>query len=187
MTRKKLPIDLKSYPAPVVSKSKKGRGLQSTAIGLVVGLAVAALVLIDSRHTLSLAQERIDTIISEQQVDDGVLQLVFEGRYHRGAIALDEVTVTAYSSRVKETDSTPHTTASGANTMVGLCAVSRDLINEGVKFGDVIYLEGIGIYRVEDVTNKRLEKTVDIWCADTKAAKLFGRREGITMLFMEEL
>ena len=50
---------------------------------------------------------------------------------------------TAYTSSVRETDSTPHITATGARTRLGILAVSRDLL-EILPFGTKVRLKDLG-------------------------------------------
>jgi 3D (Asp-Asp-Asp) domain-containing protein len=83
----------------------------------------------------------------------------------------DIVTVTTYTIDPRQTDDTPTITASGFN--VGwknpkkhrVIAVSRDL-KKRFKFGSYVKLEGCGkydgVYRVEDLMNKRFKKRIDI-------------------------
>ena len=80
----------------------------------------------------------------------------------------DIVTVTTYSAKASQTDSTPRITASGfkikPNT-TRIVAVSRDLKRK-YKFGTRVRITGIGkhngVYVVRDVMNKRFTKRVDI-------------------------
>lgn len=90
-----------------------------------------------------------------------------------------QVTVTSYTSRKRETDSTPYTTANNTHVRPGGIAVSRDLLPVVGGFGSNITLEGYGTFTVNDVMNKRFRNSVDIWCGDVKAAKLHGRRKAI--------
>lgn len=89
------------------------------------------------------------------------------------------VTVTAYTSRVCETDSTPHVTASNTWVRPGLIALSRDLLDDYTpgapfRFGDLVEIEGLGVFRVEDTMAPRAERRADIWFGDLAAAKTFG-------------
>jgi 3D (Asp-Asp-Asp) domain-containing protein len=83
----------------------------------------------------------------------------------------DVVTVTTYTIDPRQTDDTPTITASGFN--VGwknpkkhrVIAISRDL-KKRFNFGSYVKLEGCGkydgVYRVEDLMNKRFKKRIDI-------------------------
>jgi 3D (Asp-Asp-Asp) domain-containing protein len=81
------------------------------------------------------------------------------------------VTLTTYTTSVKETDSTPNITASGfkidtLNPMKHkIIAVSRDLKKKW-KFGTKVRITGAGKYNgtyyVRDIMNKRYKKRIDI-------------------------
>ena len=86
------------------------------------------------------------------------------------------VTLTTYTTSVKETDSTPNITASGfkidtLNPMKHrIIAVSRDLKKKW-KFGTKVRITGAGkydgTYYVRDVMNKRYKKRIDILIGKT--------------------
>lgn len=83
--------------------------------------------------------------------------------------------ITAYTNHPKETNSDNHNTATMEKPVVGWsCAVSRDLIH---WLGGRIYIEGIGVRYVNDLMNKRFEKSVDLSMGKVKEAKEFGRQE----------
>lgn len=55
------------------------------------------------------------------------------------------------------------------------CAVSRDLIH---WLGGQVYIEGIGIRKVNDLTDKKCHSpTIDIYVGNPKEASNFGRQE----------
>jgi len=89
------------------------------------------------------------------------------------------VTITAYSPRKGETDSTPFITASNKRVREGIIALSRDLEEElELKFGDQIHIEGYGYFQFEDRMHKRKKKHVDIFMFETKRALKFGKQKG---------
>jgi len=89
------------------------------------------------------------------------------------------VTITAYSPRKGETDSTPFITASNKRVREGIIAISRDLEEElQLKFGDQIHIEELGVFQFEDRMHKRKKKHVDIFMHDTKRALKFGKQKG---------
>ncbi len=94
-----------------------------------------------------------------------------------------EVTATAYTSNVTETDSTPSLAAWGDTIRPGMkaIAVSRDLIKMGLSHGDKVSIKGLeGEYTVLDKMNKRWKKKIDIYMGvDTKAAKEWGKQKVI--------
>ena len=87
------------------------------------------------------------------------------------------LTVTAYSPRKEETDSSPFITAFQKPVKAGIIAISRDLERlYGWKQGDIIELEGLGQFKVGDRMNRRWTKRVDIFHWFTYDAKQFGVR-----------
>jgi len=85
------------------------------------------------------------------------------------------VTVTAYSPSVDETDSTPYITASNRRVRDGICAISRDIEKElDLKWGDMIYLEGIGTCEFQDRMHRRKRKQVDLFMWNKSDAVRFG-------------
>jgi len=93
------------------------------------------------------------------------------------------VTLTAYSPSKSECDDTPHTTASMVRVTEGIVALSRDLeAKYCLSFGDLIMLEGLGVFQFQDRMNKRIKNTVDIFFWDRTEALKFGRRQGTMYL-----
>lgn len=88
-----------------------------------------------------------------------------------------QVTVTAYSPRVRETDSTPFTTASNRPVRQGIVAVSRDLFNAGWVFGKKVYLAGLGLFTIDDLMASGKRNQIDIFMHDTDEAIDFGKRK----------
>ena len=92
-----------------------------------------------------------------------------------------EVTASAYTSNVAETDSNPSIAAWGDTIRPGMkvIAVSRDLIKMGLSRGVKVSIEGLeGEYTVLDKMNKRWTKKIDIYMgADTKAANEWGKQK----------
>ncbi len=90
------------------------------------------------------------------------------------------VTVTAYNSIPRQTDSTPHTSAFQEKLRPGMkvVAVSRDLERMGLTHNTRLKIEGLdGVYRVADRTNKRWTRRVDLYMGtDRKAAREWGKR-----------
>jgi 3D (Asp-Asp-Asp) domain-containing protein len=85
------------------------------------------------------------------------------------------VTATAYSPTPEECDNTPFITASGRRVRPGIIALSRDIEREfGVRFGDVLYLEGLGYYQFQDRMHRRWKRRVDIFHTTKQEAENFG-------------
>ena len=87
-----------------------------------------------------------------------------------------QVTVTSYTSRAEETDSSPHITACNTPVVVGGVAVSRDLFELIGGCGKKVLLKGYGTLTINDKMNRRYKNSVDIWAGDLKAARLHGRQ-----------
>jgi len=92
-----------------------------------------------------------------------------------------EVTATAYTSSVGETDSTPWLAAWGDTLTPDTrsIAVSRDLIKIGLGHGAEVSIDGIdGTFKVLDKMNKRWTKKIDIYMGEnTKKAKEWGKKQ----------
>lgn len=124
--------------------------------------------LIETQNTLG--KELYRTKLNLQKVLDSKIKQLFSYK---------NVTITAYSPRAKETDSTPNQTALMTKPIPGgTCAVSRDLIH---LLGKKIYVEGYGVFVVTDVMNKRWEYRIDL-CMNTQAAIKFGKQEANVVL-----
>ncbi len=92
-----------------------------------------------------------------------------------------QVTVSAYTSAVDETDQSPHYTAQGKPTRPGTLALSRDLLrtftpDAPFDFGDRVLIPGMGIYLVEDTMHPRWTRKADIWFSDRTTALRWGVR-----------
>ena len=93
------------------------------------------------------------------------------------------VTVTVYTSREQETDSSPWTPADGTSVRPGGIGVSRDLFVLLGGFGATVTLKGYGSFTVNDKMNSRYENSVDIWAGDLVAAKRHGRKLNVEMMW----
>ena len=83
-----------------------------------------------------------------------------------------EATITAYTDRVQETNQDNRHTAIMERPVAGrTCAVSRDLIH---WLGGRVYIEGVGVRRVNDLMNKRFSERVDVFIGTVAEARAFG-------------
>ena len=91
------------------------------------------------------------------------------------------VTATAYTSSVRETDSTPNISAWGDRLKPGMrvIAVSRDLLAMGLTHGTLVAIEGFAKeFIVLDKMNKRWKNKIDIYMGnDREAALNWGKRK----------
>ncbi len=91
-----------------------------------------------------------------------------------GVTRVYETFVTAYSSSVDETDSTPFITASGEYVRDGIVAANFLPLGTQIKipeyFGDKIFV-------VKDRMARRHTEKVDVWFESKELAKEFGKRK----------
>lgn len=98
----------------------------------------------------------------------------------------ETVKVTAYNAVESQTDSTPTITASNIEVRDGICAVSRDIEEKFcLEFGDLIVIEGIGIFEFQDRTHKRKKNQVDIYMEHHKDAIEFGVQKAIMYVILK--
>ena len=94
-----------------------------------------------------------------------------------------EVTASAYTSRVGETDSNPTVAAWGDELEPGMkaIAISRDLLDYGLTHRTKIEIEGLsGKYLVLDKMAQRWTKKIDIYMGeDVDKAKNWGEKKVI--------
>lgn len=83
------------------------------------------------------------------------------------------IPVTAYTSSIHETDSTPFTTATGAVVRNGIIACNFLPHGTLVRFPEYF---GDNIFEVQDRMNQRYYYKADIWMKEKSAAKQFGKR-----------
>ena len=96
------------------------------------------------------------------------------------ALFLGSFQVTAYRSVPEQTKPKGyHWTASGEKTNVHGVAVSQDLLKRNggqLNFGDMIYIEGIGVKFVNDTMNKRHKHKLDIWVSSYEDEHKFDKK-----------
>ena len=96
------------------------------------------------------------------------------------AILVSTFTVTSYRSVPEQTDATPFITSIGQFVHPHGVAVSQDLLKNGTfRYGDHIYIEGLGIKVVNDTTNARLRNHVDVWVPTYADEKAIGWRKNV--------
>jgi 3D (Asp-Asp-Asp) domain-containing protein len=92
-----------------------------------------------------------------------------------------EVTATAYTSTVCQTDSTPYLAAWNNRLRPGVksIAVSRDLLDLGLTNGTKVRIDGYShTYKVLDKMNKRWKNKIDIYMGcDIRRARKWGKRK----------
>jgi len=119
-------------------------------------------------------------IIAELQrgvdiMDKRVNEALERAKYRMRTQRFIPVVVTAYNPVASQTDSTPEITASNKRVRPGIVALSRDIEEEfGFRFGDPVFIVGLGFFVFEDRMHKRWTRRVDILTLSRKAAKTFG-------------
>ncbi len=106
------------------------------------------------------------------------------------------VTVTAYSSSVDQTDSTPFETAFLEPVCKWCVAISRDLFQQGWLKGDSVYLfrvdkngrtYGIGRFDIEDIMKWDKKNHFDIWVPDVNFANEIGIMKNVQAILIKKL
>jgi 3D (Asp-Asp-Asp) domain-containing protein len=157
-----------------IIKFVKASPLESAVLAVLV-IAVSYLALpmnADATADLGSPEKAVSLEIAAMQnetVDYGVLPLADL----RGPSYTVTVQMSAYTSRVQETDDSPFITASGTHVRFGVVASNMFPIGTRIK---IPTLYGDQVFVVEDRMNKRYYKNVDIWMDDLAVAKKFGRK-----------
>lgn len=144
--------------------NKNTKYLVASLVFLLIFLSIAfvAVIKIDNRHIEKLQDQIIKLKLKNKRLENKKILDFY---------MLADVTITAYSPSIAETDSTPNTTAIMESPVIGYtCAVSRDL---KYLLGKRIYIEGLGVFRVNDLMNKRYTKRIDL-CRNKESAVKFG-------------
>ena len=88
---------------------------------------------------------------------------------------IQSFTITAYTAHKSETNNNPQLTAIMEKPIPGgTCAVSREFMH---WLGSRIYIERIGVRRVNDLMNKRFTNRIDLCVPTKKDAKKFGKQK----------
>lgn len=92
-------------------------------------------------------------------------------------ILIGTMTVTSYRPILEQTDDSPTYTSIGDRTTKFGCAVSQDLLKNGlVAYGDVLYIPGYGYRVVNDTMNARHHNHVDLLVNTKDEEKAVGVR-----------
>lgn len=132
-------------------------------------LPIVIVAIVVNKHN-DIRFAKIDAEIQEvkQSVEDSKVEIIDR---------LKRLTVTSYSASKNQCDSDPEVTASMLPVKEGTIAVSRDLFNSGWVFGRHVYIEGLGIYEIRDLMNKRYKSRIDIFRWEKKKAIKFGKKK----------
>lgn len=92
-----------------------------------------------------------------------------------------QVDITAYSGEKRQTNNNPSKTALMETPIPGgTCAVSQDLKK---YLGMRVYISGFGVFRVNDLMNRKFTNRLDLFMASRKKAEDFGKKENIQAVF----
>jgi 3D (Asp-Asp-Asp) domain-containing protein len=143
---------------------------------LCAALVIMAVVVVVKQQEIDDLQHRL--VLVEHTAEARKL-MVEEVRLLQEALSAPPVrvvTVTAYNPTTDQTDSDPLVAASMRKVRLGTIAVSRDLFDQGWVFGRKVRIEGIGIFEINDLMNKRFNKRIDIFMWDESQARQFGKK-----------
>lgn len=94
------------------------------------------------------------------------------------------ITLSHYTASVDETDSNPQETATGTRPVVGrTLAVSRDLFK--YLRGKRVWIEGLGVFTVEDTMNPRFTNQGDLLVRTKYEAKKLGTKK-VTLVVLPD-
>jgi 3D (Asp-Asp-Asp) domain-containing protein len=98
------------------------------------------------------------------------------------------VSVTAYSPREKETDSTPEITAFMTKVNSDTMALSWNLVQRGFTPGKCVYARqgnsALGVFKINDLMADYWTYRADIFYFNTSQAYKFGIRQGVTLVLL---
>ena len=101
--------------------------------------------------------------------------------------SLKEVAVKVSAYTLKECNQNKGKTASRKQVKEGHIAVSRDLEREhGLKFGDKVFINGLGEFEIQDRTSFKKKNSVDVYMASHEKAKQFGIRRLMMLITKQE-
>jgi 3D (Asp-Asp-Asp) domain-containing protein len=126
-------------------------------------------------HPFNLIRQDIQKL--NEDVQELIQKIEKQEAFVRTLETVDAV-ITAYSPTEDQCDSDPLITASMARVRVGIVALSRDLEKKyNLKFGDIVYIYGLGPFHFQDRMHKRWTKKVDVFMWSRQEALQFGRQE----------
>lgn len=125
---------------------------------------------VNSNNSLIVNQTSLAALA---RVESGETPSVKQKAYVPVNLKQGYVPVTAYSSTVDQTDSTPFITANGSHVYDGTIAANFLPFGTKVKFPEY---SGDKIYTVEDRMNKRYNYKIDIWFTTRQDALEFGKQ-----------
>ena len=93
------------------------------------------------------------------------------------SLFLGNFNATAYRSVPEQTDNSPFITSIGERVCKDGVAVSQDLLkSKKLKYGDWLYIEEVGLKRINDTMHPRFTNHVDVWLSTLAEEKKFHAR-----------
>lgn len=143
---------------------------------LCASLVILAVVVVVKQQQIDDLSHRLELV---QKTAEARKVLVEEARLLQKAMNMSPVrtvTVTAYNPSTDQCDDDPLIAASMRKVRSGTIAVSRDLFDQGWVFGRKVRIEGLGIFEINDLMNKRYTQRIDIFMWDESQAREFGKK-----------
>lgn len=143
---------------------------------LCASLVILAVVVVVKQQQIDDLSHRLELV---QKTAEARKVLVEEARLLQKAMNMSPVrtvTVTAYNPSTDQCDDDPLIAASMRKVRSGTIAVSRDLFDQGWVFGRKVRIEGLGIFEINDLMNKRYTQRIDIFMWDESQARQFGKK-----------
>lgn len=139
-------------------------------------MVILAVVVVVKQQEIDRLQHKLALV---EQTAEARKNMVEEVRLLHKALdksPVKTVTVTAYNPTTSQCDSDPLIAASMRKVRLGTIAVSRDLFDQGWVFGRKVRIEGLGIFEINDLMNKRFTERIDIFMWDEGRARQFGKK-----------
>jgi 3D (Asp-Asp-Asp) domain-containing protein len=130
-------------------------------------------------------QTTVEILVAERDGKEKELVRISEAVKSLDIYKEHNLSVSAYTARKEECDTTPNKTATMVHPTVGTTvAVSPDLAH---WLGKWVKIEGVGIRKVEDLMNSRFTNRLDVLMPSVKMATQFGRKDLQVVLIGESL
>jgi len=143
---------------------------------LCSALAVMAVVIVVKQQKIDNLNHRLMLVEKTAEARKNFIEEARLLQKAKNRSPVRTVTVTAYNPSTDQCDADPLIAASMRKVRSGTIAVSRDLFNQGWVFGRKVRIEGLGIFEINDLMNKRYTQRIDIFMWDEDRAKEFGRK-----------
>lgn len=153
---------------------KKSPLFTSVVMGTIMGAVVLGLTIPQVTEAEPLLGRLLNKVYDLNPSASGKNGICKLDRSEYEVVKKVKMVITAYSSRVEETDSTPFITASGKTVADGI--IANNMLPFGAKIR-IPELYGDKIFVVEDRMHQRKGKYhVDIWFPEYSQAKEFGSK-----------